>query len=64
MKDVVFRKAILELGGVKVPSDYEYLPHWCKRKKGMPIDQMVDELHPWGYWFEDANDLYNYLINH
>jgi len=62
-KDRYFRKAVINLGGVKIPSDYEYLPLWCKRKKGMPIDQMVEELIPFGYSFNDANELYEAILN-
>jgi len=57
-----FRKVILELGGVN-DSNYKYLPKWCIRKStGRTLDDLVTELASYGYYFEDANELYDYLV--
>lgn len=63
-KDFNFRKEVMKFGGIKVPSDYEYLPQWCKRKNGVPIDEMVEYLKGSGFFFDDADELWNYLIEH
>ncbi len=58
-----FRRAVMSLGGVNDP-DYEYLPRWCKRKRGRPLDELVAELQTAGFWYDNADDLYNALFNY
>lgn len=56
-----FREAVLVLGGVK-DSDYEYLPKWTKRKSGNKLDVMVLELVGFGFCYENANELYEAIL--
>jgi len=55
-----FRKTIISLGGVN-DKDYEYLPRWSKRKRGKGIDELVTELNSHGYYYNDANELFEEL---
>lgn len=57
-----FRRTVMEIGGIKIPSDYECLPLWCRRRNGIPIDEAVKELESHGFVFADANALYEYLL--
>lgn len=57
-----FRRLIISMGGVNDP-DYEYLPKWCKRKTGRPLDQLVLEINNHGFNCSDANDLYKLVVN-
>ena len=34
-----FRQLIMAMGGVKIDDAYEYLPVWCRRKNGRPLDE-------------------------
>lgn len=58
-----FRKAIRELGGVS-DKDYEVIPRWARRKKGLPLDELATELKAYGYEFEDGDQLHNFLLKH
>lgn len=55
-----FRRVVLSFGGVCDP-DYEDLPRWCRRKKGQSLDQLASELASEGYYFENAEELYEAL---
>jgi hypothetical protein len=48
------------MGGVN-DKDYEDIPRWCKRRKGKTLDLFVGELQHFGYWAENAEDVYNLL---
>lgn len=54
------RKIIMALGGVNDP-DYEYLPRWCKRKKGNPLDVLADEVRERGFPVNNADELYDLI---
>jgi len=53
-----FREIVMANGGIRPSRDYDSLPRWCKRNKGMGIDVMVDELTSEGYPIRDADELY------
>ena len=60
-----FRQLIMEMGGVKIDDDYEYLPVWCRRKNGQRLDELVDEVAIFGgFPVNDANDLYEMLFEY
>ena len=54
------RKAVMNLGGVN-DMDYEYLPRWCKRKTGKPLDVLAAEVTAQGFYVEDAEALYELI---
>jgi len=56
------REVIRLLGGIK-DSDYEYIPHWARRKNGRPLDELVISVSEYGYNVEDANGLYELILN-
>jgi hypothetical protein len=48
--------AVKKLGGVKKSSRYS-VPRWMYRNKGITLDEMLDELKLWGFYFDTADDL-------
>lgn len=54
-----FRSLILSMGGIRDP-DFEYLPRWCKRKKGFTLGEIAQELQDFGYHLTE-NELYELL---
>jgi hypothetical protein len=53
-------RAIIRGMGVN-DRDYEYIPRWCKRKKGYTLSEINDELAAAGFMFPDAGALYEYI---
>jgi hypothetical protein len=56
-----FKRAVIQLGGIRPHPDYPDLPRWCKRLRGQGLDVIRTELESLGWYTNDTNEFYEKL---
>ena len=63
-------QAILAEGGIRsyrdghLKEELSVIPLCLRRRAGLPLDEMIDTLRAYGFWFESESDLLDAIARH